>query len=161
MKISYRAFENSDGETVAGLIKKLYEEIPSEKSMTLEKIQRTFAAFSKNPSLGEIKLLEKKGEIFGYAILVNFWSNEFGGNILIIDEIYIKEEFRSLGIASDFINHLAKKRHNHSVAIQLEVSPENVKASELYRKLGFEPHKNNMLDLDLLTSSEEREAKRK
>jgi len=52
---------------------------------------------------------------------------------VLLDEIYIKEEFRSLGIGSSIIkNELAKHKK-----VYLWVYKENVKAVNLYKRLGF------------------------
>ena len=92
-------------------------------------------------------VFEQGSSTVGYSILINFWSNEFGGNILIIDELFVRKEFRSQGIASQFIQHLAETKFNDSVALQLEVTPDNHRALALYKNLGFKRHKNDYYDL--------------
>lgn len=149
MDIKYRKFKNSDSKIVAELIQNLYLEDPSEKPMLIQKIQNTFNSLTKHPDRGTIMVLENEGEIIGYAILINFWSNEFGGNIVNIDEIYIKKEFRSQGIGTNFIKYLAENKFGNSVSLQLEVTVRNTKARKLYESLGFKLHKNNIYDLEL------------
>jgi ribosomal protein S18 acetylase RimI-like enzyme len=147
MEVQYRKFQTSDSNIVTGLIQSLYREDPSDKPMSPNKIQDTFDALTNHPDRGTIILFDLNGEVIGYSILINFWSNEFGGNILTIDELYIKKAFRSQGIGTRFIQYLAETRFGNSVVIQLEVTPDNVKARKLYESLGFRLHKNSMFDL--------------
>ncbi|WP_420387406.1 GNAT family N-acetyltransferase [Roseivirga sp.] len=147
MKTNFRLIQPADQKEVAQLMHRLYIEDPSDKPMTDEKIQRTLETLGNEPGRGNIMVIESENIIVGYAILINFWSNEFGGNLLNIDELYIKEEFRSRGIGSAFIRHLANSKFGNSVAIQLEVTPDNHRARRLYESLGFSQHKNMQLDL--------------
>lgn len=149
MEIKYRRFKASDSKVVAGLIQNLYREDSDGKPTSPQKIQNTFDSLIKHPDRGAIMVLEHQKGIIGYAILINFWSNEFGGNIIDIDELYIKEGFRSQGIGTNFIKHLAENKFGNSVALRLEVTPGNKKARKLYESLGFKLHKNNTYDLGL------------
>ncbi len=92
--IKYRPLKVPEREIVARLIKDFYKETPNIKKVTDKKISRTFLAFAKDPAKGETLVIEKDKKIIGYALLANFWSNEWGGNVLFLDEIYLKPEFR-------------------------------------------------------------------
>jgi len=149
MNIRYRQFKAADSETVAGLIRNLYMEDPSDRPMLPQKIQATFDSLTRHPDRGCIMILEYENGIVGYSIIINFWSNEFGGNVSFIDELYIKKEFRGKGIGTDFIKYLAENKFGDAVALRLEVTPDNKKARKLYESIGFKPHKNDTLDLEL------------
>jgi len=119
------------------------------KPMLPQKILKTFDALTRHPDLGTVVVFESEGEIIGYALLVNFWSNEFGGKIIVIDELYIKRGFRSKGIGTSFIRNLAENSSGDSAALQLEVTPGNMSARRLYENLGFKSKRNETLILDL------------
>ena len=87
--------------------------------------------------------------MIGYALLINFWSNEYGGNMLIIDELYILPNHRNKGLGTSFIDFLKKTKYNNSVAIELEVLPYNVKALEWYKKLGFQMSDRTFMTMEL------------
>lgn len=106
MNITYRQFKTSDKKAVVELIKSLYREDPEGKLIFDEKINRTFNELTKHPDNGTIMIIEADSKIIGYSILINFWSNEHGGNILDIDELYIKSNYRGKGIGSKFIQYL-------------------------------------------------------
>jgi hypothetical protein len=45
-----------------------------------------------NPSRGRVVLFSEGGTICGYALLIPYWSNEFGGILLFVDEIFVAPE---------------------------------------------------------------------
>ncbi len=147
---SYRPFTVNDTQTVTAMIESLYAEDPSGKPISAAKITRTLTTLPAHPNKGEIMVLVVGEETVGYAILINAWSNEFGGNVLVIDELYVQPNFRSQGIATDFILDLQRVRYNQAVAIELEVTPENSAARRLYERLGFASHTNQVLVCDLV-----------
>lgn len=73
-----------------------------------------------------------------------FWSNEIGGVEATIDELYIKEDFRNKGIATDFLNNI-KNIIPEAVSMSLEVTPNNLKARKLYESIGFTLAENQQL----------------
>lgn len=48
-------------------------------------------------------------ELQGYAMVAKSFSTEFGKQCIWIEDIYIKEEFRGLGIGSAFIQYMKEK----------------------------------------------------
>lgn len=145
-KISYRLFQPSDLEALTEMCLGLSVEDPGGLPMTSEKVVRTVQELQAHPDKGQIMLFETEvGEVVGYAILIHFWSNEFGGNITTIDELYVRAAWRGQGIATAFMQQLEKIRLAGAVALQLEVLPGNVRAQQLYKKLGFELHPNHSL----------------
>lgn len=149
-QLSYLPLSSATQAIFITLVEQLYAEDPMGKPISLEKNHRTIETLRTKPDLGEILLLQHEGEIIGYSILINFWSNEFGGNVLTIDELYIQPSHRGQGIASEFIKRLKAERYNDAVALQLEVTPENSRAQQLYQRLGFEPMENQALIAEII-----------
>lgn len=143
MNIKYRKYKNEDNEVVFGMIKALYRKDPGGKPISDENIELTIRELPSHPDKGSIIMFDNDGEIVGYSILVNYWSNEYGGNILLLDELYISPDFRGKGIGTAFVKDLIKNRFNNSVAIKLEVTPANVKAGKLYERIGFRLTRNS------------------
>jgi len=52
---------------------------------------------------------------------------------ILLDEIYLEEEYRKLGIGSNIINNILSKNN----IVYLYVYKDNIKATKLYKKLGF------------------------
>lgn len=118
------------------MMHELYREDPSTKRISDEKISKTFKELRDKPDKGKIIIFEEKKVIVGYSILIPYWSNEYGGNILHIDELYVRPEHRERGIATSFLKQLVRTKHD-AVALQLEVTPSNTRAMNYYRKLRF------------------------
>lgn len=113
--------------------------------VTPESTDATLQHLTPYPDKGSILVFQQSSAITGYAILFNFWSNGYKGNILIIDELYVLPEFRSKGISTAFINYLYDTKYNNSVMLLLEVSATNIRAEQLYRKMGFQLNEYNTL----------------
>jgi len=76
------------------------------------------------------------GQVQGYAMIAKSFSTEFGKPCIWIEDIYIKEEFRGLGIGRLFFHFITEKYAG--CLFRLEVEEENTPAVELYKKCGFE-----------------------
>ncbi|MER3374902.1 MAG: GNAT family N-acetyltransferase [Allomuricauda sp.] len=149
MKISFRPCSPADFDIITDFIINLYNEDPGLIQMTKEKAFNTLDMLSQKSDLGTVLVVGDKEEIIGYCILINYWSNEYGGNILHIDELFIKEDYRSKGIGSQLIYQLAKSKFANAVGLQLEVTPGNPRAKRLYEKLGFKIRKNMAYEMEL------------
>ena len=102
-----------------------------------ENIQQTFLQAAEHNPTFEALLLEARGQVVGYALLPLYWSNEFGGNVLFLDELYIKPEYRGNGYGKQFFTMLEQEYSDRYKCIRLEVTPVNEGAIRLYRRLGF------------------------
>jgi ribosomal protein S18 acetylase RimI-like enzyme len=142
---SFREARSSELELVKSMILELYREDPNGEHMTVDKIERTFRHFQENPAAGCIMLLLEEEKPAGYALLVNYWSNEFGGNLLYIDELLVRENFRGRGLGTAFLRFLKETNYNNHRGLLLEVLPYNRKAYEWYLRLGFQQVDRNVL----------------
>lgn len=79
------------------------------------------------------------GNYAGYSLLTSYWCNEEGGEIIILDELYVRKEYRQHGYAKHFINWAENHFKGRAVEMTLEVLSENERAVELYKELGFSP----------------------
>ena len=87
-------------------------------------------------------IFEKDNMTIGYSILIFYWSNEYGGNVLHIDELYVKPEHRRHGAATSFFDHVSRAFKGKIVALQLEVTPSSMDVIDYYQKLGFRKMRN-------------------
>lgn len=146
-KISFRAYKESDFSELCVMSTELYLVDPSDKTITSENIRNTVESSVTNPELIQIVLFDLSGVITGYSITIKYWSNEYGGFIEYIDELFVKEKYRSQGIGSSYIKFLKENHDENVIALRLEVTPDNAKARKLYQRNGFLNHKNKTLDL--------------
>lgn len=137
MDTIFRPYQTTEVASVTQLMLNLSAEDFSGWMATEESILLTLDHFMNHPEKGSILVFENKKSLIGYSIIINYWSNEFKGNVLLIDELYILPAYRSKGIATAFFHYLSETRFNDSVMLQLEVSVENSKAIKLYERIGF------------------------
>jgi len=104
--------------------------------MTETKIKSTINRSKTHPEQVNIKIFKVANTVVGYAMLTFFWSNEYNGLVVVLDELFVISEYRNQGISTQFINYLAQNKEYK--IIDLEVFKENTKALALYKKLGFE-----------------------
>ncbi|BAZ14260.1 acetyltransferase [Calothrix sp. NIES-4071] len=142
---TFRLYESSDYTAFEAMTLALYTEEIKGESMSAVKIANTVSKLTDEPNRGCIYIFENQGNLIGYSILIYFWSNEFGGEILNIDELFIKREYRGQGIGGKFFEFLSNEFKNKAVAFCLETNKGNNRAYNFYQKLGFREHKNTVL----------------
>lgn len=81
-------------------------------------------------------LFEEAGRLQGYAMVAKSFSTEFGRPCLWVEDLYIKPEFRGLGIGSRFFQFIEERYPE--VLFRLEVEAENERAVKMYKKCGYE-----------------------
>ena len=137
----WRAARPDEDDAIVAMSLALFAEDLSPENVTAERVRRTLAMFREHPVRGRVVVLDVDGRAAGYAFLVNYWSNELGGEICTIDELYIEPAFRGRGHATALLTSLREG----VVALELEVTPANVKARALYERLGFRVKRNAVL----------------
>ena len=86
----------------------------------------------------QIYMLECDGEPAGYGLTAKTFSQEAGGYVIWLEELYIREQFRSRGLGSEFFAYVEKKYAGQAARFRLEVEEDNVRAISLYKRLGYE-----------------------
>lgn len=150
VEITFRSARQSDHSTLRNMICALYKEDRVDEQITDKKISATLKELGQNPCRGQIIVFEKGRLTIGYAILIFYWSNEYGGDVLHVDELYVKPEHRQRGVATSFFRYLSETFKRKARLVQLEVSPTNSKAMNYYRKLGFKQTRNAHLARDII-----------
>lgn len=81
-------------------------------------------------------VFEDGDDIQGYGMVAKSFSTEFGKPCIWIEDIYIKEAYRGLGMGSRFLDYIEEKYPN--AVLRLEVEEENERAVNVYKKCGYE-----------------------
>lgn len=98
------------------------------------------------PAYGQVYVIEHQEQPAGYLVLTSWYSLEFRGRSAFIDEIYLCEGFRNLGLGSAVIEQLSATCRNQGIkTLRLEVEHENTRAQAVYRKNGFAAHPRDLM----------------
>ena len=100
--------------------------------------EKTAEEALKSGTYAEIYLLEYEGEPAGYGLTARTFSQEAGGQVLWIEELYIREAFRSRGLGREFFSYLEENNKGVLSRLRLEVEADNTRAISLYERLGYE-----------------------
>lgn len=73
----------------------------------------------------------------GYGLLSLTHSNEVGGLVVFIEEVFILPVYRGLGLGTEFLEFVKREFSSYARRFRLEVSLQNKQAQELYERLGY------------------------
>jgi ribosomal protein S18 acetylase RimI-like enzyme len=144
-EIRIRAFDPRDTNDVLRMVRGLYVDDPSPHAPGDEQVRRTLGVIT-DERRGAVWLADDGDGTppFAYLFLTKVWSNELGGDLVFIDELWVARERRSQGVGSALVEHGIATTKG-AVAFELEVSPSNHRARSLYERLGFRPLRNTSL----------------
>ena len=142
MDIQFRACTEADLPMLQNHVLSLYREDSLEIEIIPKNIQKTLQEFTLRPEKGRIIVFEVDNTVVGYSILVFFWSNEFGGDFIEVDELFVQSDYRNHGIGKAFFQLLEETWHSKVVALALQTTPVNERAIAFYKRMGFSVSKN-------------------
>jgi GNAT superfamily N-acetyltransferase len=134
---NWRPATPADDESIVDMCLALNEEEAGPERVCAAEVRRTLAALRADPWRGRAVVSTVGGKTAGYALLVAFWSNELGGEVGVLDELYVRPSFRRAGLSTELLRELlagVQLWPGHAVALGLEVSPEAVRVREWYRR---------------------------
>lgn len=109
----------------------------------------TFNELISNSPYTNCFIFEEDDEVAGYGLISFSFSNEVGGLVLWVEELFILPQFRGNGIGSKFFSFLHDKFDDRVKRYRLEIEPSNDGAKRLYKRLGFNtlPYKQMINDM--------------
>ena len=142
----FRPFTAADIDPVVEMMRALFT---SDNAPFDEAAARRGLAYAASPTgdaAARVWLIEDDGETAGYLALTFSFSFEFGGWCGFIDELYLRDGFRSRGWGSLAIELAASTcRELGMTALLLEADLHNEKATALYRRRGFVEHRRRLM----------------
>ena len=82
-------------------------------------------------------IFEVDENVAGYSMVAKSYSTEYGGLCLWVEDIYLKPEYRSKGIAREFFAFLEERYKGQAVRFRLEAERSNENAINAYKKYGY------------------------
>ena len=132
-----RQFVEADREMFLDMAREFYHSPAVDHAVPEENFVRTFDAVLGGSPYAKGVMLEKDGVPAGYALLSLTYSNEAGGLCVLVEEVYVREQFRGCGLGKEFFAW-TEARYPEARRFRLEVTPSNERAAALYRRLGYE-----------------------
>lgn len=136
--MTVRSITSSDHELYIQLAKGFYSGEATLHAANLNHINRTFDECVKGSPYAKAFIIEENGKTAGFALFSFTWSNESGGMVVWLEELYIVPDFRGKQIGSRFMDWMMDEYKGVS-RIRLEVCHCNDGARRLYERYGFKP----------------------
>lgn len=135
----WRLATPSDDDVVVEMCLGLYREDPGPLAGGARPVRETLEVLRREPWRGRTAALEWERQVVGYALLIAYWSNELGGEVCAVDEIFVKPEHRGRGHGAALFEAIERGDVGplRAVALALGVTPGNTRARRLYERLGF------------------------
>ncbi len=136
MAVRFQLATEKDLPQVLELMRELYQH---EGMMFDEEVARSgLNKTLSDPNLGGAYLLFVDGEAAGYLALTSCFSLEFYGRYGLLDELYVRENFRGRKLGKAAVEFAERACRQMGVkALRLEVEEKNRAAQSLYDALGF------------------------
>ena len=94
-------------------------------------------------------ILTIKNNDAGYALTSKYYSHEAGGLTLFVEELFVLEQYRSMGLGKEFFEYLMSNNDSKIVRLRLEVESKNRRAIDLYSAQGFAKLDYNQMIKDI------------
>ena len=98
----------------------------------------TWDELMRSSEYAECFFAEENGEVIGYMFLAYTFSQEAGGKVCWVEELYVSEKHRNKGTGKEFLSFLKENIEPKCKRVRLEVEDYNTGAKRLYSSLGFQ-----------------------
>src|SRR5258708_2151104 len=137
----WRLATASDDEAIVSMCVALNAEDPGPNPVQSQHVRRTLAKLREEPNRGRAVVCDFEGRTVGYALLISFWSNELGGEVCNIDELFVAPQYRGRGLATALFGSLTEGAPSlgptKPTALALRVRFQNELPRPLYARLRF------------------------
>ncbi len=103
-----------------------------------EDMKTTFRLTQKDSPYLRGLMMTEDDKILGYVLLSFTYSNEVGGMVVWIEELFVKDAYRNKGYGKQALQWIIKEYQATTKRFRLEVTEENEGAKKLYRFFGFD-----------------------
>ncbi len=134
---TYRMPRPDDLPLLVEMVGRFHAETRTGLDVDRTRLMATLKELNVNRRAGSFFVFEKDEEVVGYGILSTRWSNGRGGQVLHVDELYVRPGRRGRGIASDFLGLVAKVAPADAVEIGITLPPGMRRAPGFLRRLGW------------------------
>ena len=138
MNLHIRKFQEQDKSVYFEFSKKFYHPPAVLHAIDESNFHITFSEIINGSPYAEGYMLFDGETPIGYGLLSKTYSNEVGGMVVWLEELYITEEYRGSGVGTAYFRFIEEQYRGKCKRLRLEVSKENPNAIRLYRRLGYD-----------------------
>lgn len=143
MKLKHRKITENDIPTIIQMMKAFFaiDNYNFDQKLT----EANLLSVIKDETIGIVQIIEMESEVVGYFALTFGFSFEYGGKTGLLDEFYIRDAYRGIGIGRlvmEIIENLAVE--TGVIMLQLEVEIKNKNAQNLYNSYGYSANNRNL-----------------
>ena len=146
--LTFRDITAADHDLILPMVADFYRTDAVDHEVPVEIMERSFAACADpdEPLLRGV-LVSRGEEPVGYVYLTFCYSAEVGGRCVFIEEIFLKEQFRGMGLGREIMAWM-EKEYPAVRRFRLEVTQVNKSAIRLYEKSGYKYLKYDQMVFD-------------
>ena len=131
-----REITKDDKEIFIELEEKFYNSEAVIHPVPKDYIIRTFKEVISDSPYAKAYIIESDSNVAGYSQISLTYSSEVGGLVVLIEELFILDDFRNKGLGSEFLEFI-EKEFPEAKRFRLEVEKDNEGAKRLYETKGF------------------------
>lgn len=135
MTLTIRPFQTNDKQEIISMMEEFYSSDAVSTNGSKDIFETDFENCINDCPFLEGYVFNTSSEIVGYAMIAKSFSTEFGKKCIWFEDLYLKKEYRGLGIIPQFIEFIESRYPN--TIFKLEVEAENKHAVHVYKKRGF------------------------
>ena len=146
--LTFRDITAADHDLILPMVADFYRTDAVDHEVPVEIMERSFAACADpdEPLLRGV-LVSRDGEAVGYVYLTFCYSAEVGGRCVFIEEIFLKEQFRGMGLGKEIMAWM-EEEYPEVRRFRLEVAQVNKQAIRLYEGSGYKYLKYDQMVFD-------------
>lgn len=131
----FREITSKDKNTYMKYVDIFYNSNVVDSPIPKENYEITFNELMNDSPYLKCYIFEENDKPCGFALLSKTFSQEAGGISITVEEIYLDEDKRGKGYASEFFDFI--KKEFKAARYRIEVEEDNVRAKALYKRNGF------------------------
>ena len=137
MDYTIKRFDVLDASILEEMMIKFYTGPAVLHKIDKKNIQNTIAILGQGSPFTEAFIIKFGEDVAGYVLLSFTYSNESGGQVVWIEEIFIYEKFRGKQLSKALLNHILSEYHSAS-RFRMDVVEDNDISMNLFTSFGFE-----------------------